>query len=117
MHEYSAVQQLIERLLQDISGHETARIKEVRLRRGSTFAEGPIQQAFQIMAANTPLEDTLLTIEEFSVENKCEQCGHKRVLTPDDLIGHLYICPECGNSREIDEAHGLQLLEIIYSET
>jgi len=117
MHEYSVVQQLIEKLLDEIKKRGASRIKEVRLRRGSTFAEGPIQQAFEIMSQNTPLQDAQLIIEELAVEHKCRNCGYKQTLTPDDLIGHLYICPECGESEEIDEAHGLQLLEVTYLDT
>jgi Zn finger protein HypA/HybF involved in hydrogenase expression len=116
MHEFSVVQQLIERLLEEARRRGGAKVREVRLRRGSTFAEGPIQQAFQIMAENTPLADAQLIIEEFSVEHTCAKCNHKQVLTPDDMIGHLYICPECGNSHEIDEAHGLQLVGVAFAE-
>jgi len=69
------------------------------------------------MSQNTPLQDAQLIIEELAVEHKCRNCGYKQTLTPDDLIGHLYICPECGESEEIDEAHGLQLLEVTYLDT
>jgi Zn finger protein HypA/HybF involved in hydrogenase expression len=116
MHEYSVVQQLIEKLLEEVKKRGGAVVKEVRLRRGSTFAEGPIQQAFEIMSENTPLQDAQLIIEEFAVEYKCGHCGFKQVLVPEDLIGHLFICPECGEAKEIDEAHGLQLLEVTFSE-
>jgi hydrogenase nickel insertion protein HypA len=116
MHEFSVVQQLIEKLLEETKKRGGVRVKEIRLRRGSTFAEGPIQQAFEIMSENTPLQDAQLVVEEFSVEHVCDDCGYKQVLTPDDLIGHLYICPECGQSKEIDEAHGLELLEVTYTD-
>jgi len=89
-------------------------VKEIKLRRGSTFAEGPIQQAFEIMSENTPLQGAELVIEEFAVEHKCKHCGCKQVLTPDDLLGHLFICPECGENEEVEESQGLELMNIVY---
>jgi hydrogenase nickel incorporation protein HypA/HybF len=114
MHEYSIVQELVERLLKEMKAKGASSIKTVRLRRGSTFAEAPLQQAFLIMTENTPLEGTELMVEEFNVEYKCKSCGHSQIVTSDDLIGHLFVCPECGEAVEMDEAHGLELLEIVY---
>jgi hydrogenase nickel incorporation protein HypA/HybF len=114
MHEYSIVQELIERLLTDINSRGINAVKEIHLRRGSTFAEGPLQQAFLIMSENTPLEGAQLVIEEFEVEHKCPSCGDTRVITADDLIGHLYVCPECGGADQVEEAHGLVLVDVKY---
>ena len=116
MHEYSVVQQLIEKLLAEVASKGYSGVKEIHLKRGSTFAEGPLQQAFQIMSENTPLQDAQLIIEEFKIDYKCEKCSYAQTLTPDDLIGHLFICPECGETREIDEAHGLELVKVVYAE-
>jgi hydrogenase nickel insertion protein HypA len=114
MHEYSIVQELVERLLKEVERRGATSVKEIHLRRGSTFAEGPLQQAFLIMSENTPLQDAQLIIEEFSVEYKCKACGYDQVITADDLIGHLYVCPECGEAAEIEEAHGLELVSVVY---
>jgi hydrogenase nickel incorporation protein HypA/HybF len=114
MHEYSIVQDLVEKLLHEMDEKGATSVKEIRLRRGSTFAEAPLQQAFLIMTENTPLEGAELVIEAFNVEYKCASCGYTQVVTSDDLIGHLYVCPECGEAVEMDEAHGLELLEIVY---
>ena len=114
MHEFSIVQQLVERLLHEAKTRESTAVKEVHLRRGSTFAEAPLRQAYQILSENTPLQNANLIIDEFSVEYKCENCGHNQVITSDDLIGHLYVCPECGNAHEIEEAHGLELVSVTY---
>lgn len=114
MHEFSIVQQLMERLLQEAKAKGADSVKEVHLRRGSTFAEAPLRQAFQILSENTPLQKAELIIDEFSVEYKCENCGHKQVITSDDLIGHLFVCPECGTAHEIEEAHGLELVSVTY---
>jgi len=43
---------------------------------------------------------------------KC-QCGHEQTITADDLIGHMFVCPQCGRAQEIDEAHDLELFEVV----
>lgn len=112
MHEYSVVQQLVEGLLKELKGQGAVKVTEVRLRRGSTFAEGPLRQAFQLLGENTPLQGAELVIEEFSVTHTCEQCSHSHVVSAEDLLGHIFICPNCGTPKEIDEAHGLELLGV-----
>jgi hydrogenase nickel incorporation protein HypA/HybF len=110
MSEYSLVQELVEKLLAEVRSKGLTSVKEIRLRRGSMFSEEPLQQAFHIMSENTPLEGAQLVIEAFNIEHKCKSCGYTQVLTPDDLIGNLYICPECGADIEIEETRGLQYL-------
>lgn len=114
MHEYSIVQELVDKLLHQMDEKGIKSVKQVHLRRGSTFAEAPLQQAFLIMTENTPLEGAELVIDSFNVEYKCKSCDHTQVVTSDDLIGHLYVCPECGEAVEMEEAHGLELLDIVY---
>jgi hydrogenase nickel incorporation protein HypA/HybF len=114
MHEYSIVQELVERLLHEMEEKGIKSVKQIHLKRGSTFAEAPLQQAFLIMTENTPLEGAELIIDSFNVEHKCKTCGLSQVVTSDDLIGHLFVCPECGEAVEMDEVHGLELLEIVY---
>lgn len=110
MSEYSLVQELVEKLLAEIKSKGLTSVKEIRLRRGSTFSEEPLQQAFHIMSENTPLEGAQLVIDAFNIEHKCKGCGYSQVLTPDDLIGNLYICPECGADVELEESRALQYL-------
>jgi hydrogenase nickel incorporation protein HypA/HybF len=112
MHEYSVVLDLVDRILGKLSPADGGRVTEVHLRRGSTFAEGPLRQAFDIVSKGTPLEGAKLEVEEFAVEVECRRCHETRRITADDLIGHLFICPDCGESREIEEAHGLELVGV-----
>jgi len=114
MHEYSIVQELVEKLLAEISKKEITAVREVHVRRGSTFSGESLQQAFIIMTENTPLDGAQLIIEDFNVEQKCQACGYTQIITPDDLIGHLFVCPECGAAIEIDEAKSLQFIKIVY---
>lgn len=114
MHEYSIVQQLIEKLLTQVQNQGGSRVKQVHLRRGSTFSVGPLLQAFQILTPNTPLQNAELVIDEFSTEHKCRHCSSTQAISADDMIGHLFICPGCGFTEDIDEAHGLELVGVTF---
>lgn len=114
MHEFSVVEQLVDRLLSELRDKGITSVREVHLRRGSTFAEAPLRQAFEILKQNTPLQNAALVIDEFSVTFSCRSCGHAQHITADDLIGHMFICPECGVAKEIEEAHGLEFLGADY---
>jgi hydrogenase nickel insertion protein HypA len=112
MHEYAVVQELVDRILGQTRGTKAGRVTEIRLRRGSTFKEEPLRQAFTMLSRGTALEGAALTVEEYQVEVRCTRCGRTRGIAADDLIGHLFICPDCGQSQEIDEAHGLELVGV-----
>ncbi|MBI5868599.1 MAG: hydrogenase maturation nickel metallochaperone HypA [candidate division Zixibacteria bacterium] len=89
-------------------------MKAIHLRRGSTFAEDPLRLALEVLAENTPLKGAEVRIDSYSVEHKCASCGRSQVVTSDDLVGHLFICPACGTAKEIEEAHGLELVSVEY---
>ncbi len=113
MHEYSIVEQYVEQILEQVNKENVADVKEIRFRRGSTFAEGPMRQAFEMLVQNTPLQNANLIIETFTEEYTCENCGKTQAVSADDLIGHIYICSECGYSKQINEASGLELLQVV----
>ena len=112
MHEYAIVEQLVKDVTARVQSEKTGRVKAVHVRRGSTFAEAPLRQAFEMLTANTPLAGAELVVTEFTVRATCGGCGHSQRITADDLIGHLFVCPSCGTSKEIDEAHGLELSSV-----
>ena len=112
MHEYAVVQQLVQRLLDALPAQDAQRVRQVHLRRGSTFSDGSLRQAFQLLTEETPLKGAELVVEEFSVQHRCGSCGHLYVVVAEDLLGHLSICPNCGALQEISEAQGLELLEV-----
>jgi hydrogenase nickel incorporation protein HypA/HybF len=113
MHEYGLVQDLVKRIVSQIPAGDARRVTEVRVRRGSTMAEEPLRQAFEILSEGTPLQGAALRVEEVTVHALCNHCGRTHVIRADDLIGHLFVCPECGAAREIDEAHGLELQDVL----
>lgn len=112
MHEYAIVEGIVTSIASELNRKNIAQISGVHLRRGSTFAEAPLLQAWEMLTPGTPLAGAQLTIDEIMVEHTCTRCGAKRAIVADDLLGHTYICPDCGQAHHIDEAHSLELVEI-----
>ena len=112
MHEFDVVKSLIDDLLPKLQEQKVKRATELRFRRGSTFSEKALLQAFSVLSQGTPLEGADVKVETVGTKFKC-QCGHEQTITADDLIGHIFVCPQCGRAQEIDEAHELELLEVI----
>lgn len=112
MHEYSIVENMIKQINDQLTEQGIEKVNSLRLRRSSTFSAGALQQAYEMLTPGTPLADAELIIEELHVEHICPNCQHKAFITADDLVGHNYICDQCGYSDYVDEAHGLELLSI-----
>jgi len=43
---------------------------------------------------------------------ECAQCGTAWAVSPDDVAGHLVICPSCGALAPPDAGAAIELLEI-----
>lgn len=112
MHEFEVVKSLVDQLLTELKERKIGRVTELRFRRGSTFSEEALLQALTALSQGTPLENAKVKIEVMETKFRC-QCGHEQVITADDLIGHIFVCPNCGRTHEIDEAHDLELTEIV----
>lgn len=115
MHEFGVVQSLVQELLVQLKNKEVRKVHSIRFRRGSAFAEEALRQAYVMAAAGTILEGAEILIETEERPFLCA-CGHQQVITSDELIGHLFVCPKCGRPREIDEAHDLEVVEILGEE-
>lgn len=115
MHEYAVVEDLVETIKSRATVGGSQAVKSIRLRRDSTFAEEPLRQAFTMLTEHTPLESATLEIDELTVTRACPDCRKRHTIMAHDLIGHLYLCPDCGCAEHIDEAHGLELLEIVFA--
>ncbi len=110
MHEYALVQSFVQAMLEQLEG-KVKHVETVRFRRGSAFSEDALRQAFLALSAGTVLEGAELAIETVNLDFHCG-CGHQQVITSDDLIGHMFVCPTCGIVKEIDEAHDLELIDV-----
>ncbi|HEY3416309.1 MAG TPA: hydrogenase/urease maturation nickel metallochaperone HypA, partial [Armatimonadota bacterium] len=112
MHEYAMIQDLVDHVQRHLSDQGIGRVLSVRLRMGSSFLEGPVRQAFEMLSAGTMLEGAELEIDEFAFEETCANCGATQTVTTDDLIGHIFICQACGAGQQLDEAHGLEIISV-----
>lgn len=112
MHEFSIVESLVQRILSEVKKQELKKIEAVQFRRGSAFSEPALLQAFEVLTKDTPLEGASLDIEILNRDFTCPQCSLQRVIQSDDLVGHMFVCPDCGYVEEIDEAHDLELLSV-----
>jgi Zn finger protein HypA/HybF involved in hydrogenase expression len=112
MHEYSIVSSIVDSMLEAIKQQGAKKIVSVHFRRGSAFSEEALRQAYQSLTAGTILEGPPVEIDTMNLDFVC-LCGHEQVITSDDLIGHLFVCPQCGAAKEIEEAHDLELVELV----
>lgn len=112
MHEYSIIQSLVEQTVKELEKQGVKKVALLRFRRGSAFSEEALHTAFTAAAAGTVLEGARLEIETVNLDYTCP-CGHHQIVTSDDLHGHMFVCPKCGNVHEVEEAHDIELLEVI----
>lgn len=112
MHEFGIVEGIVSSVLPQLEAQGVKHIAQVHFRRGSAFNEDALRQAYQATTAGTALEGAALLIDTVNLDYNCV-CGYQQVITSDDLEGHMFICPKCGAVHEVDEAHDLELLEII----
>src|SRR5688572_10273551 len=112
MHEFGIVEGIVRDVLPLLENHSVRRVSEIHFRRGSAFSEDALRQAYQATTLGTVLEGAALVIDTVNLNYVCE-CGYNQVVTSDDLEGHMFICPKCGSIHEIDEAHDLELIEVI----
>lgn len=116
MHEYGIMRELVARLGRDAAALGGQRVMEVRLRRGSVYAEEALRRAFATLTAGTPLAGARLVIEEFSALRACEGCGRERRIGAGDVAGHVFVCPDCGATCHVDDAGGLEVLAVTAEE-
>lgn len=111
-HEFGIVQSLVGDLLEQLRREAIEQVSEIHFRRGSAFSEEALQQAYTVLIPGTPLQGSKVVIETVNLNHECP-CGRQRIITSDDLIGHMYVCPDCGTMREIEEAHDLELIKVV----
>lgn len=112
MHEFGIVEGIVSGVLPQLYSAQVRRVTSVHFRRGSAFSEDALRQAYQAITQGTPLQDAALLIDTVNLDYQCA-CGYQQVITSDDLEGHMFICPRCGAVHEVDEAHDLELVEIV----
>lgn len=113
MHEYGVASAILGNLLDQLQREAVETVVRVRFVRSSAFSEAALRQTFDLLRAGTPLENAALVIDVLQLTVSCAECGHQASVTSDDLFGHIFVCPQCGHSRELAEAHELELVEVV----
>lgn len=110
MHEFSITQNLIDSLIEALSGYPTAtRVEEVILSIGElSFAgEEQIRFCFSVLSEDDDrLRDCSLVCEKEKGEVVCKNCGYNGPLGTSEggdihRLFPVFACPECGKSVEI----------------
>ena len=111
MHELAAVGALVDAVLRGTAEHQPCRVDVVRVQRGTAFLEEALLQGFEMLARGTALEGARLVIEVVDHMIDCP-CGVGRPILAAELVGHIWVCPNCGHPKEIDEEDDLSLLDV-----
>lgn len=112
MHEFGIVEGIVQNVLPQLDAQGVQQVAQVHFRRGSAFSEEALFQAYRATTLGTPLEGAELVIDTVNLDYVCV-CGYQQVINSDDLEGHMFICPNCGAVHEVDEAHDLELVEVV----
>jgi hydrogenase nickel incorporation protein HypA/HybF len=115
MHDYHAVEALVERLKHETADLEGERIAEVRIRADAVFSPEAMQQAYEMLTPGTPLEGSRLVVEEQASEHECPACGARWMVSRDDLAGHMLVCPSCGALSPIEGGSGIEVVAVTTS--
>jgi len=112
MHDYQVVATLVERLTDRLHDHD--RVTEVRIRANPIFSPEALEQAFEMLTANTRLAGSRLIVEGPDLR-ACPACGAAWRPTHDDLVGAYVVCPTCGAASAMDDPMGIEVLATTYS--
>ena len=111
MHELAVVGALVDALVEQIAEHQPCRVDVVRVQRGTAFQEEALIQGFEMLSRGTALEGARLEIEVVDHVVDCP-CGIERPILAEELVGHVWVCPNCGHLEEVDEEDDLALLDV-----
>lgn len=111
MHELVAVGAFVDAVLGGIAEHQPCRVDVIRVQRGTAFLEDALLQGFEMLARGTALEGARLEIEVVDRIINCP-CGIERPILAEEIVGHVWVCPNCGHLEEIGEEGDLSLLDV-----
>lgn len=112
MHEFGVTEVIVNRLLSQLHRDGVSKVLKITFRRSSAFSEEVLRQTLSILSPNTALAGAELIVQVATLNVNCE-CGNGHMVNSEDLVGHMFICPDCGRISEIAEAHDLELVEVI----
>lgn len=103
MHEGHFTEQIVEAILSQLKDRESSSVTRVKVSVGEMYHLNPesVKMHFAAMTKATPLEQTLLELDELAVIFRCKSCG-RREQAEDH---HLLVCSDCG-SRNVEILQG-----------
>ena len=111
MHEFGLVEGIVETVRQRSGDRPVARVR-VRIGTLHRAFDGPMEQAFEMVVAGSPLEGARLELVQMPVTSTCRSCGHAE--SGDEMV---LICPSCdGTSLAYDGGEELILESVEYRE-
>ena len=111
MHELAAVGALVDAVISGIAEHQPCHVDVIRVQRGTAFVEDALIQGFEMLSRGTAFEGARLEIDVVDHIIDCP-CGIERPILAEELVGHVWVCPNCGHLEEIDEEDDLSLLGV-----
>jgi len=90
MHEVGLVEGIVEAVERRANGRPVARVR-VRIGTLHRAADGPMEQAFEMVGPGTVVEGATLELVQIPVASTCGSCGHVEEATE-----ILVACPSCG---------------------
>jgi Zn finger protein HypA/HybF involved in hydrogenase expression len=108
MHEVSMVSELVAECERRAGNRP---VEGVRVRVAATVSEDSLRLAFDAFTREGPLSGADLEMETFAVTLQCK-CGFSGSLGHDDVVGHMIVCPSCGDISASGGHAELELLEV-----
>jgi len=102
VHELAIATSLTEALLELVKEHSSSKVLEVHLKIGKlrVLSIDQLKFSYEILSKGTPLEGSILQVEETPGYARCTNCNYTEKLEIDDLSFHFSLpqitCPECG---------------------
>lgn len=103
MHEFGLVEGIVEAVCERAGDRPVGRVR-VRIGTLHRATDGPMEQAFEMVTAGTPLEGATLELIQIPVTSTCQACGRVETNAEKTMI-----CPTCGASG-LDHAGGDELI-------
>ncbi len=110
MHDYHAIKALVARLLRDADPAQD--VAEVRVRASPIYSAAALRQAYGVLTAGTPLAGSRLEVEDLPDRRECARCGSAYAVSPEDVAGHLVVCPHCGEPSPREVGTGVEIVGV-----
>lgn len=121
MHEFSIATSIVESVLEFVESKKPGKVTEVRLAVGelTCVEQEQLRFCYESIVKETPIEESVLTIEEVPAAVRCPNCAYQGPPKYwDDALYRTPIptlqCPECGKAVEAESGNDCSIRSIKY---